>query len=715
MANDCANPLLLQWIGEWLETARERNTKGVTVYKKAYDSMKACPLAFDHPSQAQQLHGLGPKLCDRLAERLKAHCIENGLPAPELLHRAQKRPVEAPAAEAAPSKRTRKPKPYVPALRSGPYAIILALSSVHEDSVQGFTKAQTIELAQEHCEASFTAPSDPTKFYTAWNSMKTLIGKDLVYERGRPLRKYALTDNGWEVAKRINKTAGGGLSGSAKPGMSNQQTYRNPEIHSHLTIAPQRRESDKEDIISRHASRKQLGIADHQSNPSSCAGWPDTGSDSDEKGFSSNRCGTRPLGRAVLSCDSLAKEESQNLLSRSTSPLTLKRGVNAISRAKAGNGASLNGAITSKDQGSDIIELLSSTPAPSDVQESAKDAELSVRPSIARSGNKGAASRPAVSIHQSGPPGAKPEPFASFQPIQILPSTFSVQLVLDNREIRAKTDRDYIQEELMKKGIKPIMRSLELGDALWVAKCNDLEVLGRHGEEGDEVVLDWIVERKRLDDLVGSIKDGRFHEQKFRLRKSGVKNVVYIIEEISMKQEAIGKYEEAVASAIASTQVVNGYFVKKTQKIDDTIRYLARMTLVLKGLYESKSLNIIPTPSLTPQNYLPLLGHLRNTRPSTCYQITYSAFASLSSKSDFLTLRDIYLKMLMCTRGITGDKALEIQKYWKTPRNFIEAFERCSTEKERNNLLIQKMGGLVGRKKMGKALSTKVAEVWGES
>ena len=56
-------------------------------YKKAYDSMKACPLTFDHPSEAQQLHGLGPKLCDRLTERLKAHCTENGLPMPELPHK----------------------------------------------------------------------------------------------------------------------------------------------------------------------------------------------------------------------------------------------------------------------------------------------------------------------------------------------------------------------------------------------------------------------------------------------------------------------------------------------------------------------------------------------------------------------------------------------------------------------------------------------------
>lgn len=52
-------------------------------YKKAYESMKACPLPFEHPSQAQQLNGLGPKLCDRLTDKLKVHCQENGLPMPE--------------------------------------------------------------------------------------------------------------------------------------------------------------------------------------------------------------------------------------------------------------------------------------------------------------------------------------------------------------------------------------------------------------------------------------------------------------------------------------------------------------------------------------------------------------------------------------------------------------------------------------------------------
>ena len=83
MALTCANPLLLEWIKEIYDLAKERNSKGVTTYKKAYESMKACPLIFSHPSEAQQLDGIGPKICDRLTEKLKEHCEANGLPSPK--------------------------------------------------------------------------------------------------------------------------------------------------------------------------------------------------------------------------------------------------------------------------------------------------------------------------------------------------------------------------------------------------------------------------------------------------------------------------------------------------------------------------------------------------------------------------------------------------------------------------------------------------------
>ncbi len=115
--DDCANPLLLGWVKEWWDTARERNSKGVTTYKHAYDALRACPLTFAHPSQLQQLKGFGPKLCERLTDQLQKHCQEHGLPMPE--HPQLARAASGGAGPAKAAKKLRTAKAYVPAYRSG--------------------------------------------------------------------------------------------------------------------------------------------------------------------------------------------------------------------------------------------------------------------------------------------------------------------------------------------------------------------------------------------------------------------------------------------------------------------------------------------------------------------------------------------------------------------------------------------------------------------
>ncbi|KAL3455285.1 ERCC4 domain-containing protein [Aspergillus heterothallicus] len=577
--NTCANPLLLEWIKEWLEQAREHNSKGFTVYKKAYESMKACPLVFQHPSEALQLNGLGPKLCQRLTDKLKDYCTENGLPMPEDPRKVKtKRTSNEGPAETQPAKKPRKTKTYAPALRSGPYALILALGSLDEHSNQSMTKAQLVEKAQPYCDSSFTVPSDPSKYFTAWNSMKTLLQKELIYTQGHPLKKYSLTEEGWEVAKALKKT----LSKS----IQNTLTFDAPSVRSQLV--------------------------------------------------------------------------SQALANVSRNDLRLTQ--------------------------------------PQSIQD--EDTEHS-----------------------------------TVTPIAIPPGSFKVQLVLDTREVRSSKDRDYISNELIKKGVHPEVRALEVGDIMWVAKFNDPMFLSRYGEEGDEIMLDWIVERKRLDDLVGSIKDGRFHEQKFRLNRSGIKNVIYLIEEFTVTHESntatAQRYYDMVSSAIASTQVVNGYFVKRTKNLDDTIRYLARMTFLLENMYcqsssptsspfttdfnPSHTLSLFPTHHLSNSNpYLTTISNLRAETPSITYGVTFSTFCAIASKSEALTLRDIFLKMLMCTRGVTGDKALEIQRLWPTPQAFIRAFEALDP-KERETMVSDNLQSMVRTKTIAKVLSKKIAQVWGEA
>ena len=551
--------------------------------------------------EAQQLQGLGPKLCQRLTGKMEEWCQGSGVPMPELPYSggrgsAQKRQsdgdgdgdedVNGTSAKKQCTKK-RAPKPYTPAYRSGPWALMIALLTLRENAPVGMTRDELIELAQPNCDANFQTPNEPGKFYTAWNSMKTLVAKDMVHEHGRPLRRYMLTDEGREIAVRLQR---------ADVGKGN--------IVNHLEMG---------------------------SGSSMAAGG---GSGSAATSLATNQGGRR----MVIECLDSSEDEEV--------------GESGIGR---------------------------------------RAEEVAGYPETASS-------------------------IQDFTPIYIAPGTFDVQLVLDNREIRSTTDRDYISEELAKKGVKAITRALPVGDALWVARIrNPPAELLRTGEDGvgrDEVVLDYIVERKRLDDLIGSIKDGRFHEQKFRLQRSGVKNVTYLVENFTISEERQSKMGDAVASAIASTQVVNGFFVKRTEKIDATIRYLVRMTKVLQELYEKRPLYIIPPKVLHPQTYLKLVDHLRKTQPEKKHYVSFASFHSLSSKSEELTLRDLYLKMLMCCRGVTGEKALEIQRRWKTPREFYEAFEQLAEQRKKDTMVSEQLQTLVPRKKIAKALSTKIAEVW---
>ncbi|KAL8987949.1 MAG: hypothetical protein Q9169_008630, partial [Polycauliona sp. 2 TL-2023] len=83
------------------------------------------------------------------------------------------------------------------------------------------------------------------------------------------------------------------------------------------------------------------------------------------------------------------------------------------------------------------------------------------------------------------------------------------------------------------------------------------------------------------------------------------------------------------------------------------------------------------------------------------------------SKTDNRTLRDVFLQMLMTTRGLTGDKAIEIQKRWPTPNAFIKAYGKCKDGKEKDQMVERGLESVMGRGKVGKALSKAVAEVWG--
>jgi len=120
-------------------------------------------------------------------------------------------------------------------------------------------------------------------------------------------------------------------------------------------------------------------------------------------------------------------------------------------------------------------------------------------------------------------------------------------------------------------------RTLPIGDALWVARSRR--------NPATEYVLDYILERKSLVDLLGSIRDSnRYKTQKYFLKRCGLRHVYYLIEGDA---EAMGEPREykTVCTADAKTQVVDGFRVLRTKSVQDTFRLYQTMTEAIASLY----------------------------------------------------------------------------------------------------------------------------------
>lgn len=117
---------------------------------------------------------------------------------------------------------------YLPPAKSGGWGILVALyllsrdcNTTEESASLEFTKDEIISVAKKYCKSSYTyqfasrpnaasnqAPGRTApKFVTAWSTMKTLLNKGLVWQRGRPA-KYTLSEVGSRSARRAAKEAG---------------------------------------------------------------------------------------------------------------------------------------------------------------------------------------------------------------------------------------------------------------------------------------------------------------------------------------------------------------------------------------------------------------------------------------------------------------------------------------------------------------------------
>ncbi|WWC60941.1 uncharacterized protein I303_103517 [Kwoniella dejecticola CBS 10117] len=253
----------------------------------------------------------------------------------------------------------------------------------------------------------------------------------------------------------------------------------------------------------------------------------------------------------------------------------------------------------------------------------------------------------------------------NFQPSDALvypPGTYEIILIVDTREVESRSNRDKIAESLADKGIKVETRALRLGDMCWVAR----RIVGDLGGEEDECVLDYVVERKRLDDLCSSIRDGRYNEQCFRLSNSCINHIYYIVEDWQVA-ERMEYHELQIMTAKSQIQIHNRFFLKGTHKLSETIDFLTTMTKVIQQSHKDKALHIIPTRYLSRPTFKSLQNHLKQTHGDKEYLISFSAYQELNDKSASVTLKEKFARMLLCVKGMSAERVSSILDIWETP------------------------------------------------
>ncbi|XP_034020137.1 crossover junction endonuclease MUS81 [Thalassophryne amazonica] len=288
------------------------------------------------------------------------------------------------------------------------------------------------------------------------------------------------------------------------------------------------------------------------------------------------------------------------------------------------------------------------------------------------------------------------------------PGSYYIVLCVDVIETTGASHhrKQELVKELQRNGVNFDVRKLNVGDFLWVAREKVAPVPGQlRAPAGRELVLDYIIERKRMDDLCGSIIDGRFREQKFRLKRCGLRQPIYLIES-GVAAAHLSIPEATLQQAIVNTQVVDGFFVKRVQDVRESAAYLTVMTRHLTKLYQNCTLTCCSrgldgdAPREEQQTGRPF-----------CSLMSFAEFNQGAVKNKCQTVREVFARQLMQVSGLSGDKAAAILNHYSTPYRLITAYECCTREEEKEKLLSSIRYGKL-RRNLGPALSRTIYQLY---
>ncbi|XP_019089376.1 PREDICTED: crossover junction endonuclease MUS81-like [Camelina sativa] len=227
---------------------------------------------------------------------------------------------------------------------------------------------------------------------------------------------------------------------------------------------------------------------------------------------------------------------------------------------------------------------------------------------------------------------------------EVFEEAYDVIMILDDREqFATKGSRSIVDNICSVFKIKIEVRRLPIGDCIWIA---------RHKYQQDEYVLDFIVERKSIDDLHSSIMDNRYKDQKLRLQRSGIKKLIYILEGDPNQS----KTSESIKTACFTTEILEGFDVVRTNGLGETLRKYGYLTKSIYQYYKSR------------------VNDDQNKVPVSCP--SFDDFVKRCQDFDKMTISDVFAIQLMQVPQVTEEIAIAVLDTYPTLLSLASAYSK---------------------------------------
>ena len=247
-----------------------------------------------------------------------------------------------------------------------------------------------------------------------------------------------------------------------------------------------------------------------------------------------------------------------------------------------------------------------------------------------------------------------------------------MRIVVDNREPESLINILSTAVEQRYKNITIETSNLTIGD-FQIFKTNSL-------------VPDIIVERKSINDLLASIKDGRYNEQSFRLDKYDLHNhnIYYIIEGLIDKINN-EQNRQIVYSSIFTLGYFKGFSVLNSYNINQTCEFILRFTDKLdretnkREAYYTDNIKTLQDKYEKNEKDDNDDKHDKADRDEKTDRETNYSSCIKSAKKSNITKLNILEIMLMQIPGVSSKIAQSINSKYKTMQNLIASLEKDET------------------------------------